>query len=62
METTEHTVHTVYSAARTLGVSSQWVRTLLAEGKLEGARKVDGQWVIPASALEDKLRRREVSA
>ena len=42
----------VYEAARELGCTSQWIRVLLAEKRLPGAQKVDGEWQIPASALE----------
>jgi hypothetical protein len=50
---------TVYQAARELGCTSQWIRVLLAEQRLDGAHKVDGQWQIPASALEQIRHRRE---
>jgi len=56
-------VFTVYEAAREAGCTSQWIRTLLAEQRLEGAYKLEGQWRIPATALEPlKARREEVSA
>jgi excisionase family DNA binding protein len=45
---------TVYEAARELGCTSQWVRVLLAEGRLPGAEKVSGEWRIPATALEQR--------
>ena len=51
----------VYEAARRLGCSSAWVRVMLAERRLVGARKVDGVWQIPASALEALRQRREAS-
>jgi excisionase family DNA binding protein len=54
-------VLTVYEAARELGCTSQWIRVLLAEQRLAGAQKVDGQWRIPAAALED-LKQRNQSA
>jgi excisionase family DNA binding protein len=50
---------TVYQAARELGCTSQWVRVLLAEGRLPGAEKVDREWRIPASALVPLKQRRE---
>jgi hypothetical protein len=53
---------TVYEAARELRCTSQWIRTLLAEQRLEGAQKVDGQWQIPAAALEPLKQRREALA
>jgi len=49
----------VYEAAREVGCSSQWIRVLLAEQRLDGAHKVDGQWQIPATALEPLKQRRE---
>jgi excisionase family DNA binding protein len=51
--------YTVYEAARQLNCTSQWIRVLLAEQRLCGARKVDGQWRIPASALQE-VRQRQV--
>jgi len=53
---------TVYEAARLVGCTSQWIRVLLAEQRLEGDRKVDGQWQIPAASLEPLRQRRKVSA
>ena len=52
-------VFTVYEAAREAGCTSQWIRTLLAEQRLEGAYKLEGQWRIPATALEPLKARRE---
>ena len=54
-------VFSVYEAARELNCSSQWIRVLLAEQRLPGARKVDGAWIIPNSALEQIRQRREAS-
>jgi hypothetical protein len=51
--------YSVYEAARVVGCSSQWIRVLLAEQRLDGAHKVDGQWQIPAAALEPLKQRRE---
>lgn len=42
----------VYEAARYLACKSHWIRVLLAEQRLEGAQKVEGQWRIPVTALE----------
>ncbi len=50
---TDPEIYSVYEAARELHVSSQWIRTLLAERRLPGAQKVDGLWRIPAAALEE---------
>jgi hypothetical protein len=56
-------IFSVYEAARELNCSSQWIRVLLAEQRLSGARKVDGQWQIPVSALEEvRQRQAAVSA
>jgi excisionase family DNA binding protein len=55
-------VFTVYEAARALGVTSQWIRVLLAEQRLAGAQKLEGQWRIPAAALEEIRQRQAVSA
>lgn len=49
----------VYEAARELGCSSQWIRVLLAEQRLDGAQKVAGQWQIPAAAVDALKHRRE---
>jgi hypothetical protein len=54
--------YNVYQAARALGVTSNRVRVLLAEERLPGAQKVDGQWQIPAAALEPLKQRREALA
>jgi hypothetical protein len=54
---------TVYEAARIVGCTSQWIRVLLAEERLPGARKESGVWRIPSSALLPiKARREAVSA
>jgi excisionase family DNA binding protein len=50
---------TVYEAAQYLHCRSHWVRILLAEQRLDGAQKVDGQWRIPIAALEALKRQRE---
>jgi excisionase family DNA binding protein len=52
----------VYEAARELGCSSQWIRVLLAERRLDGARKVGRQWRIPKAALDSLKQRREGGA
>ena len=51
--------YSVYEAARVLHCTSQWVRVLLAEHRLAGARKLNGQWQIPASALEELKQPRQ---
>jgi hypothetical protein len=49
----------VYEAARELGCTSQWILVLLAEQRLRGAQKIEGQWRIPATALENMKQRRD---
>jgi len=49
----------VYQAAKALGCTSQWIRVLLAEQRLTGAQKIEGQWQIPASAVDALKQRRE---
>ena len=58
----ENTTFSVYEAARELDRSSQWIRVLLAEGRLPSARKIGGQWEIPAEEIEKRKRREPVSA
>ena len=50
----------VYQAAKMLNCTSQWIRVLLAEQRLPGAHKVEGQWRIPVEAIEQ--HREAVSA
>jgi|GEM_PF-1423248 len=47
----EETV-TVRDAARYLGCTTKYVFDLLYSGRFEEARKVDGRWAIPRSAVE----------
>ena len=49
---------TVSQASRTLGVTLDYVYRLLHAGKL-AARKCEGRWLIPASAIESRLKVRE---
>lgn len=42
-------------AARMLGIRCDYITMLLRSGKLEG-RKVDGQWVVPVAAIEQRLK------
>lgn len=55
---------TVAEAVEVMGCSEGWVRTLLGEGKLPGARRIGQRvWVIPASsakAARDGLTSRSV--
>ncbi len=44
------------------GLSLGHVYQLLRLGRLEGARKVEGEWRIPAVELERRTSRQEVSA
>lgn len=40
----------VTEAAGRLGVSKEWIQKLCQQGRIEGARKVGRQWVIPVGA------------
>jgi excisionase family DNA binding protein len=45
---------TVAEAVEIMGCSEGWVRTLLGEGKLRGARRVGQRvWLIPVAAARD---------
>lgn len=48
---------TVSQASRTLGVTLDYVYRLIYAGKL-AARKSEGRWLIPASAIESRLKAR----
>ena len=49
---------TVRQAALKLGNTQKYVRDLLYEDKLVGAKKVGRQWVIPAAAVETRIKAR----
>ena len=49
----------VREAALKLRNTQKFVRDLLYERKLPGAKKSNGHWVIPASAIEARLRARQ---
>lgn len=45
---------TVAEAVALMGCSEGWVRTLLGEGKLPGARRIGQRvWLIPAAAAKE---------
>lgn len=46
-------------ARKRLGVSLDFLYRILWSGQLPGARKVKGRWMIPAKAVEARLRKRE---
>jgi excisionase family DNA binding protein len=46
----------VREAALRLGFTQKYVRDLLYEGKLPGARKEGREWRIPITTLERRLR------
>ena len=48
---------TVQQTALRLGVTLKYVRDLLYEQKLPGARKMGRVWVIPASAIEARQKK-----
>lgn len=50
---------TVRQTALSLGHTQKYIRDLLYEGKLAGAKKVGRQWFIPAATVERRLRERE---
>jgi excisionase family DNA binding protein len=50
---------TVRQTASKLQCTQKWVRDLLYEGKLEGARKVGRHWRIPTAAVDARLRQRD---
>jgi excisionase family DNA binding protein len=50
---------TVQQTALRLGVTLKYVRDLLYESKLPGAKKVGRQWLIPAAAIEGRLKARQ---
>lgn len=50
---------TVQQAAIELGVSLKYVRDLLYEQKLPGARKKGRVWEIPFAAVEARLKARQ---
>jgi len=52
---------TVQQTAQRLGVTLKYVRDLLYEGKLPGAKKVGRQWLIPSSAVEARVASRAQS-
>ncbi len=52
-------VLTVRQAARKLDCTTKYIFDLLYSNRLPGARKVGRKWLIPAAALEAKLRARE---
>jgi excisionase family DNA binding protein len=58
----QNETYNVYEAARQLGCTSSWIRVLLAEQRLAGAQKIEGQWRIPAAALDEMKQRQAVSA
>lgn len=53
--------HSALDAARQLNIDLNRLYMLLRLGRVAG-RKVNGQWRIPASAIEDRLRERAVAA
>lgn len=59
MQMTKETDLTAMQACRRLGVTLDYVYRLLYAQRLP-ARKVNGIWRIPASAVEDRARRRGV--
>ena len=42
-------------AARRAGISVAWMRRLCADGRVEGARKIGRDWLIPEGAQVEEL-------
>ena len=59
MKDTIRTGLTVRQAAFRLGYTQKYVRDLLYEQKMPGAYKNGRVWLIPASAIESRLKNRE---
>ena len=53
---------TVRQAAQRLGITLKYMRELLYENRMAGARKVGRQWLIPNSAVESHLKARAEAA
>ena len=45
---------TVTECAKSWGVSARRVRQVLEEGRIDGAMKMAGVWIVPADAYFDK--------
>lgn len=52
----------VVTAARRLGCRLDTLYLLLRGGRIPGAEKREGRWVIPESAVEDRLHARQTRA
>ena len=50
---------TATQACKRRGISLNFLYQLLRTGRISGAIKRDGQWVIPASVIEEHVRQRE---
>jgi excisionase family DNA binding protein len=50
---------TVRQAALRLGNTQKYIRDLLYEQKLPGAQKKGREWLIPLTAIEERLRERD---
>jgi excisionase family DNA binding protein len=50
---------TVRQAAANLGVTLKYIRDLLYENKLPGARKQGRVWLIPSAAVETRVDARQ---
>jgi hypothetical protein len=50
---------TVRSAAKATGFCTKYIRDLLYEERLAGAKKMGRQWVIPAAAVAELKRRKD---
>lgn len=59
VEPSERNAMTVKELAEAAGTSEQYIRQILAEGKIPGAYKFGYTWVIPRLAAERWLESRE---
>ncbi|HZU45289.1 MAG TPA: helix-turn-helix domain-containing protein [Terriglobales bacterium] len=50
---------TVRQAALKLSLTQKYIRDLLYEEKLPGAKKVGSKWLIPSAAIEARLKQHE---
>jgi excisionase family DNA binding protein len=49
---------TIREAAIQLGVTLQYAYGLAQTGRLPGAFKKDGRWLVPQTAINDRLKKR----
>jgi hypothetical protein len=52
-------LHTVRTSAKETGYTGKYIRDLLYEDRIPGARKAGGRWIIPAAAVEELKRKKQ---